>query len=103
MNAPLYAVIGALLFVMALRALFLSPHLLHKLIAGNIAASGVFLTFIGQAGVTDGAVDPVPQALVLTGIVISVSITAFALSVLRRLHECHGHAHLEASRPRKRQ
>jgi len=33
----------------------------------------------------DGGVDPVPQAMVLTGIVVAVAATALALALARRL------------------
>ncbi len=35
----------------------------------------------------DAAPDPIPHALVLTGIVVAVSATALALTLLRRLTE----------------
>jgi multicomponent Na+:H+ antiporter subunit C len=52
----------------------------------NIMASGVFLLFISLA-VRSGSpfADPVPQAMVLTGIVISISATGFALALARRI------------------
>jgi multicomponent Na+:H+ antiporter subunit C len=34
-------------------------------------------------------VDPVPQALVLTAIVIGVAVTALALTIVIRLHDHH--------------
>jgi len=40
----------------------------------------------------EGRPDPVPQALVLTGIVIAVSTTAFALALMVRLFRKQGHA-----------
>jgi multisubunit Na+/H+ antiporter MnhC subunit len=36
------------------------------------------------------AVDPVPQALVLTAIVIGVAVLALALSIVMRIYETHG-------------
>jgi len=35
-------------------------------------------------------VNPIPAALVLTGIVVSLSVTAFALSVVVKLHKYYG-------------
>ncbi len=37
----------------------------------------------------EGMVDPVPQALVLTAIVIGVAVTALALTIVIRLHDHH--------------
>ncbi|HBL50557.1 MAG TPA: hypothetical protein DDZ65_09975, partial [Firmicutes bacterium] len=35
-------------------------------------------------------VNPLPSALMLTGIVVSVSVTAFALALIVRLHRAYG-------------
>lgn len=85
MSAPLvYAVAGATLFCMGLVALAVQAHLLRKVIAANVMGSGVFLVLVALAQ-RGGAADPVPQALVLTGIVVAVSATALALVLMRRL------------------
>ncbi|MGV1099303.1 cation:proton antiporter subunit C [Thiovibrio sp. JS02] len=79
--AFLFSLTGLILFGMGLHALFVAWHPLRKIIAANIMCSGVFLIFIaGNAGRQGGA-DPLPQALVLTGIVIAVSTTALALAL----------------------
>lgn len=87
----LYAAAGALLFCLGLLALVVRPHLLHKVLALNVAGSGVFLVYIAMA-YRGGAVstDPVPQAMVLTGIVIAVSTTALALALALKLQEYTG-------------
>lgn len=82
--AFIYALTGAVLFVMAVAGLILQPHLLRKIIAFNIMASGAFLVLIGL-GQRGGLADPVSQAMVLTGIVVSVAATALALSLSLRL------------------
>ena len=80
-----YAAIGAALIALSLLAFLLSKRLLKKLLAFNIMGSGVFLVMIGMAQTqNDGGADAVPQALVLTGIVVAVSATALALVVIRR-------------------
>lgn len=87
---------GLLLFVLALYGVFTRKHLLRKVIAVNIAGSGVFLFVVGAApsGI-DGTAGPVPQAMVLTGIIIAVSITAYAVSLLRRFLDETGRTSLE--------
>jgi len=81
----IYLAMAALLFPLALHALFTRRNVILKLIAANIAASAVFLVLVAAAPHAGAQADPVPQALVLTGIVIAVSVTALALSVVRRL------------------
>jgi multicomponent Na+:H+ antiporter subunit C len=81
----LYALTGALLFSLGLYGLILHAHLLRKVLAFNLMGSGCFLVLVGLTQRGD-QVDPVPLALVLTGIVVAVSATAFALMLVRQLY-----------------
>lgn len=81
----LYALGGFALFTLGCHGLIASAHPLRKILALNILGSGVFLVLIAAAGRNPGAVpDPVPHAMVLTGLVVSVSATALALTLLLR-------------------
>ncbi|HSW41393.1 MAG TPA: NADH-quinone oxidoreductase subunit K [Patescibacteria group bacterium] len=87
MTSPLlYALGGVLLFVLGLGGMILLGQTLRKILAFNLMGSGAFLVLVGLAQ-RDGVVDPVPQAMVLTGIVVAVASTALTLSLLRRLHD----------------
>jgi multicomponent Na+:H+ antiporter subunit C len=88
-----YAVVGVLLFVLGAAGMLLLPHLLRKILAFNLLGSGAFITLVGLAQ-RDGGVDPVPHAMVLTGIVVAVAATALALALLRRLHALSGRTQL---------
>jgi multicomponent Na+:H+ antiporter subunit C len=82
----LYGGAGILLFALGLWSLLVHAPLLRKLIALNIMGGGVFHVFIAVAHRGDAAPpDPVPHALVLTGIVVAVSATALALALNSRL------------------
>jgi multicomponent Na+:H+ antiporter subunit C len=85
----LYSLGGVALFIMGLFALIACSHPLRKILAVNIMATGIFLILIAtaykQAGT--GEIDPVPHAMVLTGIVVSVSVTALALILACRVQE----------------
>jgi multicomponent Na+:H+ antiporter subunit C len=49
--------------------------------------SGIFLLMVSIASRNpEGPPDPVPHALVLTGLVVAVSFTAFALVLTRRIY-----------------
>ena len=85
----LYALTGAILFSLGLYGLIVLAHLLRKILAFNIMGSGTFLVLVGLAQRSD-QVDPVPHALVLTGIVVAVSATAFALVLMRQLYATSG-------------
>lgn len=90
----LYAIGGILLFCAGLHALLVRRHVLHKILAVNVMASGNFLVLVGLAQ-RAGTPDPVTHALVLTGIVVAVSSTAFALVLARRLADASGAVTLE--------
>jgi multicomponent Na+:H+ antiporter subunit C len=84
----LYALTGAALFLMGLRATLLHTELLARVVALNVSGAGVFLILVAIAYREAGQpVDPIPQALVLTGLVVAVSATALALALHRRLKE----------------
>lgn len=81
----LYALAGVLLFVLGAAGVVLLAHLMRKVLAFNVMGSGAFLVLVGLAQ-RDGVIDPVPQAMVLTGIVVAVAATALALGLMRALH-----------------
>ncbi len=93
--AVLYALVGMGLFALGLFALIVHTHLLRKILAINVMASGVFLVLVALAARTRGAVpDPVPHAMVITGIVVAVSATALALALMLRVSAETGRAEL---------
>jgi len=70
--------------------LIVNPHPLRKILAFNVVGSGVFLLFgaIAYRGAGAGmGGDPVPQALLITGIVVAFSATALAVALLLRLFD----------------
>ncbi|MBT2968743.1 MAG: Na+/H+ antiporter subunit C [gamma proteobacterium symbiont of Ctena orbiculata] len=84
----LYALTGAVLFMLGVRAALLRDTVLPRLLALNVSGAGVFLIFVSLAYRGDSLpTDPVPHALVLTGLVVAVSATALALALNRRLRE----------------
>lgn len=72
-------------------------HLLRKLMAFNVMGSGVFLIMVGLAQ-RGGQPDPVPQALVLTGIVVAIAATALAVVLIRRYYHLSGQTTLAEPR-----
>ncbi len=97
----LYLGTAVLLFVLGLYGVLIRPHLLRKMTALNVMSSGLFLLFVAIAyrGAGEPA-DPVPHAMVLTGIVISVSATAYGLLLIRRVLETTGRAELPIEEPK---
>lgn len=90
-SSLLFASGGIMLFFIALHALLVHRHLLRKILAANVMGSGVFLVFISLGSrAPDGITDPVPQAMVLTGIVVALCFTAVALALAVRIHRLTG-------------
>ncbi|HCI74209.1 MAG TPA: cation:proton antiporter [Lachnospiraceae bacterium] len=92
---------AVILFGIGFTTLLFHRNLIKKLIGMNIMDTGVFLLLasmgyirgrkapIVENGVTDPAayINPVPAGLVLTGIVVSVSVTAVMLALTVRLYK----------------
>jgi multicomponent Na+:H+ antiporter subunit C len=85
-----YALIATVLFCIGLAGLVLNRHLLRRILALNVMSTGVFLVYVALAGRTGELPDPVPLAMVLTGLVVSVSATALALVLIVRIQQLHG-------------
>ena len=93
-------VVSVILFGIGFTNLLMQKNLIKKIIGLNIMDTAVYL-FLAEKGyvygrvapiVVDGVQDvevyinPVPSGLVLTGIVVSVSVTALMLSLTIRLY-----------------
>ena len=93
----LFGMCGAVLVGLGLYGLIVNPQPLRKILAFNLLGGGVFLQFgvIARRGAAAGmGGDPVPQAMVITGIVVAFSATALAVTLLLRLYQVSGSATL---------
>lgn len=87
----LYGIAAIVLFAMGLHSLLSRRHLLRKIMGLNVMAAGVFLLFISVAYRNrEVFADPVPQAMVITGIVVSISATGYALALARQIRSKTG-------------
>lgn len=94
----IYLVTSVALFSMGLYGLIALLHILRKILAFNVMGVGIFLFLVNLAGrAPDGSMDDIPLAMVLTGIVVAVSATAFALAIARRIHAETGETTLVSS------
>ncbi len=102
-----YEAVAVILSGIGLTNLLLQRNMIKKIIGLNIMDTAVYL-FLAAKGYVAGRaapiiqiaqdgipiagsyVNPIPAGLVLTGIVVSVSVTAFALSLTLRLYEAYG-------------
>jgi len=86
----LFALAACALVGIGLYGLIVQPHPLRKLVAFNIMGTGVFVLFgaLAKRGAAAGmAADPVPQALLITAIVVAFAATAVTVALLVRLIE----------------
>jgi multicomponent Na+:H+ antiporter subunit C len=101
-DLTLYGLCGAALVGLGLYGVVVQPRPLRRILAFNLLGGGVFLLFgvIARRGAAAGmAADPVPQALIITGIVVAFSATALAVALLRRLAEDTGTDALDTDTP----
>jgi multicomponent Na+:H+ antiporter subunit C len=107
MSAPtLFGLCAALLVGVGLFGVIVHPHPLRKILAFNVVGSGVFVLMgaIARRGAAAGlSGDPVPQALLITGIVVAFAATALAVALLVRLFEATGSITLSADAPAQAQ
>lgn len=82
--AILYEAAAVGLFGLGWAGVLLRPEPLRKLIAVNVMSLGVLMLLIAFAYRGEAPPDPVPHALVITGIVVAVAATALGLALIRR-------------------
>ncbi|MCX7890766.1 MAG: NADH-quinone oxidoreductase subunit K [Burkholderiales bacterium] len=100
--ATLFGLVAAALVGLGVYALIVDPQPLRKILAFNVIGAGVFVLFgaVAHRGAAAGwGGDPVPQALLITGLVVAFAATALAVAVLLRLHAETGSATLAPEPP----
>ena len=88
MSATLFGLMGAALVGIGLFGLIVRTEALLRILAFNILGGGVFLVFgaVARRGAGAGfGGDPVPQAIILTGLVVAFAATALAVALVLRL------------------
>jgi multicomponent Na+:H+ antiporter subunit C len=92
----IYALTAVLLFCIGLHGVIYRRHLVRKIIAINVMGGGVFLLFVSIARRNYQMwADPVPHAMVLTGIVVAISASALGLVLASRIYHETGQISLE--------
>jgi multicomponent Na+:H+ antiporter subunit C len=96
--ATVFGLCGAAAVGLGLFGAIADPQPLRKILALNVLGAGVFLFFgvVARRGAAAGfSGDPVPQALVITGMVVAFAATTLAVGLLLRLFEVAGRAGLD--------
>ena len=104
-----YETASIILFGIGFMTLLIHNNLIKKIIGLNIMDTSIFLFFIAKGYISEreapiikdlykgveGYINPVPTALMLTGIVVAVSVTAFALALTIKIYEQYGTIELD--------
>lgn len=104
-----YETAAVIIFCVGFSTLLFNRNLVKKMIGFNIMDTAIYLFLAAKGyirgrtapiivnGIQDAAhyINPVPSGLVLTGIVVSVSVTAFSLALVIRLYEKYGSLDLD--------
>lgn len=96
-----FYMVAIILFIIGMHTMLTHSNLVKKVIAMNIMDTSVFLLFVAVGYVHGGApplldsaadvyVNPLPSVLILTGIIVALSVTAFALSLITKIYEYYG-------------
>jgi len=86
----LFGLCAAILVGLGLYGLIVNPQPLRKVLAVNLMGNGIFLVcaVIARRGAAAGmGGDPVPQALLITAIVVAFAASALAVALMLRLFE----------------
>ncbi len=91
------------IFLIGTHVMLTHSNLIKKIMGMNIMETGIFLFVVSIGYIRGGSapivpidgrgvrfINPLPSALILTGIVVGVSLTAFALSLVIELYKYYG-------------
>lgn len=96
-----YEITAIILFGIGFTTLLLQKNLIKKVIGLNIMDTSIFLFLAAKGYIAGGKapiymegvetyINPIPSGLVLTGIVVAVSVTAFSLALCLRMYKYFG-------------
>lgn len=97
-----YYFFAILLFIIGFHTMLTHNNLIKKIMGMNIMETSIFLFFVSigyvrggrapilEPGTTASYINPLPTALILTGIVVAVSVTAYSLSLIVKLYQHYG-------------
>jgi multicomponent Na+:H+ antiporter subunit C len=92
-TTTLFGLCAAILIGLGLYGLIVNPKPLRKVLSVNLMGNGIFLVgaVIARRGAAaDMGGDPVPQALLITAIVVAFAASALAVALMLRLFEESG-------------
>ena len=88
MSGTIFGLVGAALVGIGLFGMLARRAVLLRILSFNLLGGGIFLVFgaVARRGAGAGFPgDPVPQAIILTGIVVAFAATTLAVALVLRL------------------
>lgn len=98
----LFGLLGSALIGLGLFGVLVHAGMMRRLLAFNVLGAGAFLTFgvVARRGAGAGfPADPVPQAIVITGMIVALAATALAVALMARLVRRDGPDGANGDRP----
>lgn len=81
----LYSLCAILLFAIGLLGFLLNTDFIRKLLGLNVIGIAIFMLLLAAANADPNAIDPVPHAMVLTGIIVAAAGTALGLNLASKI------------------
>jgi len=84
-QSHLYTLCAILLFAIGLLGFLLNSDFIRKLLGLNVMGIAIFMLLLAVASTYPYAVDPIPHAMVLTGIIVAAAGTALGLNLASKI------------------
>lgn len=81
----LYTLCSILLFAIGLLGFLLTTDFIRKLLGVNVIGIAIFMLLLAVANTDPNAIDPIPHAMVLTGIIVAAAGTALGLNLASKI------------------
>lgn len=81
----LYSLCSILLFAIGLLGFLLNGDFIRKILGLNVIGIAIFMLLLATANIHPNAVDPIPHAMVLTGIIVAAAGTALGLNLASKI------------------
>jgi multicomponent Na+:H+ antiporter subunit C len=84
-QANLYTLCSIFMFAIGLLGFLLNTDFIRKLLGLNVIGIAIFMLLLATAYNYPNAIDPIPHAMVLTGIIVAAAGTALGLNLASKI------------------
>lgn len=84
-QSTLYTLCSILLLAIGLLGFLLNTDFIRKLLGLNVIGIAIFMLLLATAVAYPNAIDPIPHAMVLTGIIVAAAGTALGLNLASKI------------------